>query len=128
MIRDLNRLYRETPALHVKDCEPDGFCWLNGDPDQSTLGYARFGAEGDAPVVVMCNFTPVLRDNFRVGVPAPGQWEEAINTDSALYGGGNFGNLGAVQTEHIPCDGQPHSVTLTLPPLSVVVIRHKQTN
>ncbi|MEM6760287.1 MAG: 1,4-alpha-glucan branching protein GlgB [Pseudomonadota bacterium] len=128
LIRDLNHLYRETPALHVMDCEPAGFCWLNGDPDQSTLGYARFGRDGDAPVVVMCNFTPVLRDNFRVGVPAADQWEEVINTDSALYGGGNIGNLGAVYSDETPCDGQPHSVRLTLPPLSVVVLRHSRMN
>ncbi|MEL7090520.1 MAG: 1,4-alpha-glucan branching protein GlgB [Pseudomonadota bacterium] len=128
LIRDLNRLYRETPALHRRDCAPEGFRWLNGDPDQSTLGYARFGGEDDAPVVVMCNFTPVLREDFRIGVPVPGVWEEVINTDSALYGGGNRGNLGAVQSVATPCDGQAQSVTLTLPPLSVVVLRHKETN
>ena len=123
LIRDLNRLYRETPALHAKDCDPSGFRWLNGDPLQSTLGYARFGAEGDAPVVVMCNFTPVLREDFRVGVPVPGHWDEVLNTDSELYGGGNRGNLGGVSSSLVPCDGEQQSVQLVLPPLSVVVLR-----
>jgi 1,4-alpha-glucan branching enzyme len=126
LVRDLNRLYRETPALHVKDCDPSGFKWLNGDPLQSTLGYARFGAEGDAPVVVMCNFTPVLREEFRVGVPEAGHWEEVLNTDSALYGGGNRGNLGGVASSAVPCDGEQQSVQLALPPLSVVVLRLAQ--
>jgi 1,4-alpha-glucan branching enzyme len=123
LVRDLNRLYRETPALHVKDCDPSGFKWLNGDADQSTLGYARFGEDGDAPVVVMCNFTPVMRDSFRVGVPVAGHWEEVLNTDAELYGGGNRGNLGGVDSRAEPCDGEAQSVTLALPPLSVVVLR-----
>ncbi|MCG6885478.1 MAG: alpha amylase C-terminal domain-containing protein, partial [Silicimonas sp.] len=123
LIRDLNRLYRETPALHVKDCDPSGFRWLNGDADQSTLGYARFGSDGDAPVVVMCNFTPVMRDKFRVGVPVAGHWEEVLNTDSELYGGGNRGNLGGLASKAEPCDGEAQSVQMTLPPLSVVVLR-----
>ena len=123
LVRDLNRLYRETPALHVKDCDPSGFKWLNGDPLQSTLGYARYGDDGDAPVVVMCNFTPVLREGFRVGVPRSGHWEEVLNTDSELYGGGNCGNLGGLDSQPVPCDGEDNSVELTLPPLSVVILR-----
>ena len=123
LIRDLNQLYRNTPALHVKDCNHDGFRWLNGDPQQSTLGYVRYGNDGDAPVVVMCNFTPVMREGFRVGVPVAGHWEEVLNTDSAIYGGGNRGNLGGVDSTDTPADGQDHSVQLALPPLSVVVMR-----
>ncbi len=124
LIRDLNALYRETPALHVKDCLTDGFGWLNNDPSQSTIGFARYGNDGDAPVVVMCNFTPVERPGFRVGVPAPGAWAEVLNTDAAVYGGDNRGNLGAVRTEEIEADGHGQSVVLTLPPLSVIVLRH----
>ncbi|MFW2541340.1 1,4-alpha-glucan branching protein GlgB [Primorskyibacter sp. 2E107] len=128
LVRDLNTLYRGTPALHVNDCQPEGFEWLNGDPQQSTLGYIRFGRTGDAPVVVMCNFTPVTRENFRIGVPRPGHWEEVLNTDSEIYGGGNRGNLGGVDSLAEPCDGKSASVTLTLPPLSVVVLRLRQTD
>ncbi|MEM7473310.1 MAG: 1,4-alpha-glucan branching protein GlgB [Pseudomonadota bacterium] len=123
LIRDLNALYRETPALHAKDCLPDGFGWLSNDPNQSTIGFARYGNEGDAPVVVMCNFTPVERPGFRVGVPEQGVWEEVLNTDAAIYGGGNRGNLGGVTSEEVAADGHGHSVVLTLPPLSVVVLR-----
>ncbi|ABD56030.1 1,4-alpha-glucan branching protein GlgB [Jannaschia sp. CCS1] len=125
LVRDLNHLYRDTPALHVKDCMPDGFAWICNDPAQSTLGFARFGAAGDAPVVVMCNFTPVERVAFRMGVPTPGEWDEVLNTDAAAYGGGNRGNLGGVLSEPTPCDGHAQSVTLTLPPLSTVVLRLK---
>jgi 1,4-alpha-glucan branching enzyme len=125
LVRDLNRLYRETPALHVGDCVPEGFAWICNDPAQSTLGFVRYGDKGDAPVVVMCNFTPVERSAFRIGVPAQGVWEEVLNTDSELYGGGNRGNLGAVTAQATACDGHDHSVTLTLPPLSTVVLRLK---
>ncbi|MEM9425166.1 MAG: 1,4-alpha-glucan branching protein GlgB [Pseudomonadota bacterium] len=123
LVRDLNTLYRTTPALHVKDCLHDGFSWLNNDPSQSTIGFARFGNAGDAPVVVMCNFTPVQRDGFQVGVPESGIWEEVLNTDAAVYGGENRGNLGRVHTTEMPADGHDQSVTLALPPLSVVVLR-----
>jgi 1,4-alpha-glucan branching enzyme len=125
LVRDLNRLYRETPALHVGDCVPEGFAWICNDPAQSTLGFVRYGDKDDAPVVVMCNFTPVERSAFRIGVPAQGVWEEVLNTDSELYGGGNRGNLGAVTAQATACDGHDHSVTLTLPPLSTVVLRLK---
>ncbi|WP_425100260.1 1,4-alpha-glucan branching protein GlgB [Tropicibacter sp. S64] len=128
LVRDLNTLYRGTPALHVNDCQPEGFEWLNGDPQQSTLGYIRFGRSGDAPVVVMCNFTPVMREGFRIGVPRAGHWEEVLNTDSEIYGGGNRGNLGGVASTDEPCDGKAHSVSLTLPPLSVVVLRLRTDN
>ncbi|QXT40970.1 1,4-alpha-glucan branching protein GlgB [Gymnodinialimonas ceratoperidinii] len=125
LVRDLNKLYRETPALHVGDCVPEGFAWICNDPAQSTLGFVRYGDAGDAPVVVMCNFTPVERTDFRIGVPAEGVWEEVLNTDSELYGGGNRGNLGAVTAQPTACDGHDQSVTLTLPPLSTVVLRLK---
>ena len=125
LVRDLNTLYRETPALHVNDCAPEGFRWVNSDAEQSTLGYLRLGEEGDAPVLVVCNFTPVERSGFRVGVPEAGHWEEVLNTDSALYGGGNRGNLGGLDAESVTSDGFDVSITLTLPPLSVVVLRLK---
>ncbi|MCL4127354.1 UNVERIFIED_CONTAM: hypothetical protein GTU68_030547 [Idotea baltica] len=123
LVQDLNNLYCNTPALYAKDCMPDGFAWLNNDPTQSTIGFMRMGAKGDAPVVVMCNFTPVERVAFRTGVPKAGFWEEVLNTDAEVYGGGNRGNLGGVQSTDTPADGQPHSATLTLPPLSVVILR-----
>ncbi len=126
LVRDLNVLYRDTPALHVGDCVPEGFAWLSNDPAQSTIGFARYGGPDDAPVVVMCNFTPVERVAFRLGVPCGGGWEEALNTDAEIYGGGNRGNLGGVTATDIAADGQAQSVTLTLPPLSVLVLRHRR--
>lgn len=123
LVRDLNALYKGTPALHVNDCTPDGFAWICNDPVQSTLGFARFGNDGDAPVVVMCNFTPIERVSFRIGVPSAGIWEEVLNTDAEIYGGGNRGNLGHVTAQDVACDGHAQSVVLTVPPLSTVVLR-----
>lgn len=123
LVRDLNTLYRGTPALHVNDCRPEGFRWIGNDPSQSTMAFARFGGDGDAPVVAICNFTPVERLDFRVGVPRAGFWEEALNTDAEIYGGGNRGNMGGKPSEGIAADGMDQSVTLTLPPLSAVILR-----
>ncbi|SDZ24667.1 1,4-alpha-glucan branching enzyme [Jannaschia faecimaris] len=123
LVRDLNALYRDTPALHVNDCRPEGFAWLKNDAAQSTMGFARFGVANDVPIVVMCNFTPVERLDFRVGVPEPGYWEEVLNTDAAIYGGGNRGNLGGTDTAGVAADGHAQSIALTLPPLAVVVLR-----
>jgi len=127
LIRDLNGLYRDNPALHVNDCASDGFAWLSNDPTQSTIGFMRYGAKDDASVLVMCNFTPVARDAFQVGVPSSGFWEEILNTDAAVYGGDNRGNLGGCALQDVPADGHPQSVTMTLPPLSVVVLRKRDT-
>jgi len=127
LVRDLNQLYRETPALHVKDCEAGGFQWICNDPQQSTMGFARHGAAADASVVVVCNFTPVERTDFQVGVPEAGFWEEILNTDAAIYGGGNRGNLGGCEAQSVPADALAHSVVLTLPPLSVVVLKKRVT-
>ncbi|WP_299288232.1 1,4-alpha-glucan branching protein GlgB [uncultured Tateyamaria sp.] len=124
LVQDLNALYRATPALFAYDCEARGFGWLGNDPAQSTIAFARFGADGDAPVVVVCNFTPVERVGFQIGVPASGHWAEVLNTDASAYGGGNRGNLGGVTTAGDPRDGQDQSITLTLPPLSVIALRH----
>ncbi len=125
LVRDLNALYRSTPALHAKDCEADGFVWLSNDPSQSTMAYLRKGGPDDAPVAIACNFTPVERLDFRVGVPSAGFWEEALNTDAAIYGGGNRGNLGGCEATDTPYDGHDHSVTLTLPPLSAIVLKRR---
>ena len=91
------------------------------------MGFARHGAAADASVVVVCNFTPVERTGFQVGVPEAGFWEEILNTDAAIYGGGNRGNLGGCEAQSVPADGLAHSVVLTLPPLSVVVLKKRVT-
>ena len=127
LVQDLNRFYRDTPALHVKDCEPDGFAWIDlHDAEHSTLSFMRMGKMGDAPVVVVCNFTPIEQTGFRLGVPKAGHWAEIINTDAEVYGGGNRGNLGAVQACAEPWHGQPASMQITLPPLSVLMFQQEQ--
>ncbi len=110
------------PALHVKDCDPQGFAWIDAaDAEQSILGFVRRGADGDTPCVVVCNFTPVERTGFTLGVPSPGHWDEALNTDAARYGGGNRGNLGGVDAVDLASHGQPAQITITVPPLATLI-------
>ncbi|MBF0093192.1 MAG: 1,4-alpha-glucan branching protein GlgB [Alphaproteobacteria bacterium] len=126
-IRDLNHLYRATPALHEKDCESDGFAWIDcHDHDQSILSYLRRGKNHDDVVIVICNFTPAPREFYRVGVPLPGLYAEVFNSDSEIYGGSNMGNGGAVLADEIPMHGHAWSLSLTLPPLAGVVLRPTQ--
>jgi len=123
LVRDLNRLYRETPALHVNDCRPEGFDWIEAsDADGGVYAWVRKGREGDPMVVVAVNMTPVER-SYRLGLPAGGHWAEVLNTDAAGYGGGNRGNMGGVTTEPKPWHGQAQSVLVTLPPLSAVYFK-----
>ena len=125
LMRDLNGLYRSTPALHELDCEGSGFDWIDAsDAAQSVLSYLRYGREGTPPVVIVCNFTPVVRHKFRLGVPKPGYWVEKLNTDSSAYGGSNVGNLGGAKAEEKAVHGRPFSIELTLPPLAAVVLQH----
>jgi 1,4-alpha-glucan branching enzyme len=125
LVRDLNRLYRASPALHRFDCEPRGFEWIDaGDAGQSVLSYLRRGEPNEAPVAVICNFTPVVRHGFQLGVPKRGRWIERLNTDSSAYGGSNVGNLGGMEARETSWHGQPFSVELTLPPLATVVLEH----
>ena len=122
LVRDLNRAYRTTPALHAKDCSGDGFAWVEAnDSENSVFSWLRFGAPGDPAVLVVCNFTPVPRDGYRVGLPSAGTWREIINTDASAYGGSGIGNMGAVVAEAVPWHGRPYSAALTVPPLATVM-------
>ena len=121
LIRDLNTLYRDTPALHQLDCKPEGFEWVEeGAADESIFAWLRKGTEGTAPVLVVSNFTPVERTGRRIGVPAPGRWVERLNTDSKSYSGGDRGNMGYKDSKEIAASGRAHSIELTLPPLSTL--------
>jgi 1,4-alpha-glucan branching enzyme len=121
LVADLNRLYRARPALYRYDHDPAGFRWMDcDDSEQSVISFVRSGADPGQPVLCVCNFTPVVRRGYRVGVPRPGRYAELLNTDSALYGGSDVGNAGGVSSEPIPWHGQPHSVSLTLPPLAAL--------
>ncbi|GAB4337564.1 MAG: 1,4-alpha-glucan branching protein GlgB [Dehalococcoidia bacterium] len=124
LVGDLNRLYREEPALHEADCDPQGFAWIDcNDSDQSTLTFLRRGHDPEDIVVVACNFTPVPRHNFRIGVPFGGRWAEVLNTDAPLYGGSGQGNLGAVDAVPVAMHGHPFSLTVTLPPLAALYFK-----
>jgi 1,4-alpha-glucan branching enzyme len=123
LLCDLNTAYRSTPALHAKDTEPSGFRWVVMDDSvQSVYAYLRLGKDGDPPALIVCNFTPVPRFGYRVGVPSTGLWRELVNTDAGLYGGSNLGNGGGVQAEHYGFHDLPASVSLTLPPLATIIL------
>jgi 1,4-alpha-glucan branching enzyme len=122
-VADLNRLYKDEAALHAKDFSQDGFEWASrADWQQSVLSFVRKG-EDSAPVLVVLNFTPVPRENYRLGVPVGGRWQELLNSDAQVYGGSGMGNFGGVQAEAHPFDGRAHSISITLPPLGAVFFK-----
>jgi 1,4-alpha-glucan branching enzyme len=126
LLEQLNRVKRETPALHACDFDPSGFDWIDAnDSEQSTLSFLRF-AEGDKrTVAAVFNFTPVPRHNYRVGVPGDGFWEEILNTDAKEFGGSGQGNQGGLETAPVGSHGRPFSLNLTLPPLGGVFLRRQ---
>ncbi len=123
LVRDLNQAYRRVPALHQRDVNADGFSWIDhNDHEQSVLAFIRRGHEGRF-VVVVCNFTPVPRYGYRIGVPQRGYYREILNTDSSHYGGGNLGNPDSgVSAGESPSHGHEFSLLLTLPPLAVIIL------
>jgi len=124
LVRDLNRIYRSEPALHRIDFSPDGFEWLDlGSADISVIAFLRKAPGEGAPLLVVCNFTPVPRSNYLVGVPCRGVWREILNTDGREYGGSGWGNLGRVESVPIVTQGRVESVNLNLPPLATIVLR-----
>ncbi|MBI1750880.1 MAG: 1,4-alpha-glucan branching protein GlgB [Acidobacteria bacterium] len=124
LMADLNRLYRAESALHEVDFDWHGFEWLDcNDADASVLSFLRRGRSPDECVVVVCNFTPVPRENYRVGVPERGYYKELLNTDAAIYGGSNMGNYGGVHAEPVPWFGHDYSLRLALPPMAAVFLK-----
>jgi 1,4-alpha-glucan branching enzyme len=122
LVRDLNTLYRATPALHALDCEAEGFEWIDSnDSANSVLSFLRKAGPRDPTAVVVCNFTPVPRPDYRIGVPRHGYYREAFNSDAAMYGGSNVGNGGGVASEPVPWHGRPYSISVTLPPLGGLI-------
>jgi len=123
LVQDLNRLYRSESSLYELDCEPRGFEWIDcNDSDNSTVSYLRRNRAGET-IVIACNFTPVPRQNYRIGVPHDGFWREILNTDSSLYGGNNIGNGGGVEAVPQPCHGRSCQLNIMLPPLAMVVFK-----
>jgi 1,4-alpha-glucan branching enzyme len=127
-VADLNRLLRREPSLHELDFDGRGFEWIDcSDWQSSVLSFVRRGSDPSEFVVVCCNFTPVPRPGYRLGVPASGAYDEVFNSDSTYYGGGNVGNLSPLRAEAIPHHGRDHSLTLTLPPLAALIFKPRRS-
>ncbi|SMP51773.1 1,4-alpha-glucan branching protein GlgB [Desulfonatronum lacustre] len=123
-VQDLNHLYRAEPALYELDFDQNGFSWVDcNDADQSVISFLRRGACTQDLILVVANYTPVPRENYRVGVPRGGFWREIMNSDAQEYGGGGMGNMGGVEASPLPSHGQYSSLALTLPPLGVVFFK-----
>ena len=123
----LNHLYQSEPALHELDCEPKGFLWIDAsDAMQSVISFIRKGKSTNDIMLVICNFTPATRRDYRVGVPRGGYWHEVLNSDDKEYGGSGQGNQKSLRNEKISWHGQPYSLTLTIPPLAVVFLKSRR--
>jgi 1,4-alpha-glucan branching enzyme len=123
-VRDLNTLYRGEPLLHTMDFNSAGFEWVDcKDFQRSIISFLRRGQNSNDQLLFVCNFTPVVRQNYRVGVPLEGHWKEILNSDAPLYGGSGQGNFGGLSTVPLPIHGRPFSLNMTLPPLGIVVFR-----
>jgi 1,4-alpha-glucan branching enzyme len=124
LVRDLNRVYREEPALWELDFEPAGFRWLDpNDAEGNTLAFLRLSADAESLLVCVCNLSSVVRDRYRLGLPREGPWVEALNTDSTYYGGSDVGNLGGIEAKTQPWHDQPYSAEVVLPPLATLWLR-----
>ena len=125
VVRDCNHAYRAQRALHERDCEEDGFRWIEvGDRDRSVFAWLRLGGDGARPVVAVLNFTPVPREHYRIGMPLPGRWREILNTDAAIYGGTDRGNAGSVLAHSGESHGYANHASLMLPPLAALWLVH----
>ena len=123
LLRDLNTFYRNTPALYEKDHSGEGFDWIDcSDNEQSVIAFVRRGHEPSKLVVAVCNMTPLIRNNYRIGVPIAGRYAERLNSDAVIYGGSGVGNYGEVQSEAISAHGHQNSLDLVLPPLSSIIL------
>lgn len=129
LVRDLNTLMRNSAALHQLDCKPEGFEWIEENASEESLFvWLRKASDGSPPMLVVANFTPVERSARRIGVPQAGHWSERLNTDAAVYGGGNRGNLGGVDSQPVAAAGRAHSITLTIPPLTTLFLELSDYN
>jgi 1,4-alpha-glucan branching enzyme len=125
-IEQLNRVYRTEPALHELDNDPAGFEWVDcNDTAASTISLLRKGKRPEDTILVVCNFTPIPREDYRIGVPFDGYWHELLNSDAHEYAGTGMGNLGGKQAEEIAAHGRPYSLSLTLPPLGILFFKHQ---
>jgi 1,4-alpha-glucan branching enzyme len=124
-VRDLNTQYRAEPALHEFDCRPEGFAWIDADnATQSVLSFFRKGSAESARSLVVCNFTPHVYQNYRIGVPRGGRWEEILNSDATIYGGSGQGNMGSLAAAPVGWHAHPQSLNLIIPPLAIIVLKN----
>jgi 1,4-alpha-glucan branching enzyme len=125
-VEDLNRLYRGEPALYERDCDNAGFDWIDcHDAEQSVVSFLRKGRTSEETMVIVCNFTPLPRHNYHIGVPRGGFWRELLNSDAERYGGSQQGNMGGLDANPVAHHGHFHSLTLTLPPLAILFLKNK---
>ncbi len=123
LLKDLNDLYRQAPALYEQDFTAEGFEWIEAnDSDNSVIAYLRKAKDSKRIMIAVSNFTPMVRQDYRLGVPLPGIYHERLNTDAEIYGGSNVGNGGELRSEPISWHGRPHSLLLTLPPMATLII------
>ena len=123
LVRDLNAIYKATPALHEVDFEPEGFEWISdSDRQNSVISFLRRAKDPDDFVIVICNFTPVVHENYQIGVPAGGRYEVVLNTDDNRYGGSGIGEA-TIEAQETPAHGKPYSISLTLPPLATIILK-----
>ena len=126
LTRDLNQLYRQESTLHEIDFDWDGFQWIDfSDSNNSVIAYLRKARKMGEAIVCVCNFTPVPRYGYRIGVPEAGWYRELLNTDGIAYGGSNLGNGGGLHAEETPSHGFPYSLAMTLPPLSALWLKRQ---
>jgi 1,4-alpha-glucan branching enzyme len=126
-VREINHFYKNEPAMYEWDCDPAGFEWIDcDDADSSVVSLIRKGKTTSTIILAVCNFTPVPRYSYRLGAPRGGYWREALNSDSGDYGGSNMGNMGGVEAVPVPLHGRSHSLTITLPPLSVSFFKNQE--
>jgi len=122
--KDLNKFYREEPALFQRDFTPDGFEWIDlNDYNQGVISFLRKSADGKSKILAVCNFTPMTWHEYNIGVPEQGMWRELLNSDAAIYGGSGQGNLGGSQSVAKPFHGRPYSISLTIPPLGIIFLK-----
>jgi len=124
LVTELNRLYRSEPALHELDTAWEGFAWIDGsDAEHSIVAILRRSSVPDDAIVVVCNWQPIPQADYAIGVPLPGRWEELLNTDASAYGGFGVSNDPELMAQAAPLDGHPYSLSLTIPPLSVLWLK-----
>ncbi|TFH09325.1 MAG: 1,4-alpha-glucan branching enzyme, partial [Nitrosomonadales bacterium] len=123
-VADLNRVYQEQPALYEKDFTSDGFAWVDiHNREESVIGFLRYGGHKEDVILAVCNFTPVTRHHYMIGAPCGGKWEEVLNSDAHYYGGSGIGNFGQIMAGPLSVQGYSNSLTLTLPPLAILVLK-----